>query len=169
MSAFVNTGLYLWTAPCLWGHHVKSKLTWYTLQNHTCVFKPVSLNASPWTQTTDHITGVKEAASAFFILMSGWDGRCQIMFYYFLFSHSIAGINNAQGNVLIWSSDSESVCSLFSAPSHIWGHTLTVMACSSLSRTNSSVCSHRKVFIRIIRTFLSPRLVGSLVYLKQEL
>lgn len=165
MSAFVNIGLHLWNTPCLWGHHVKSKSTWNTKQNHTRFFKLVSSNA-PVNPSPRYITGAKEA---FFILMSGWDGRCQNVFYYFLFFPSIAGINNVQGHVLIWSSDSESVCSLFSAPSHIWGHTLTVMACSSLSRTNSSVCSHRKVFIRIIRTFLSPRLVGSLVYLKQEL
>lgn len=130
------------------------------------VFQACELERTPVNPSHRYITGAKEA---FFILMSGWDGRCQNVFYYFLFFPSIAGINNVQGHVLIWSSDSESVCSLFSAPSHIWGHTLTVMACSSLSRTNSSVCSHRKVFIRIIRTFLSPRLVGSLVYLKQEL
>lgn len=102
-----------------------------------------------WWIVMHHLAARGNAASGFFILMSGWDGKGHVLVYYFLLFPSVAGINNRIGRVLIWSSDSESVCRLFSAPSHIRGHTLTVMACSSLSRTNSSVCSDRKVFIRI--------------------
>lgn len=48
-------------------------------------------------KTPDYTIWGKKTAAAFFILMSGWDGRCHAVFYYFLFSPSIAGINNVRG------------------------------------------------------------------------
>lgn len=94
-------------------------------------------NIWDWTKPKHQLSNVrKENTSAFSILMSGWDVRCFIIALLFITSSSGALIVKV-------------FAALFSAPSHIWGHTLTVMACSSLSRTNSSVCSDRKVFIRI--------------------
>lgn len=154
-------GWYLWSSPCLWGHYVKSKIMWNT---QTCELEGSSTDPNHRSYRGSERNRI---CLLYFHVRLGWKASDRVLL--FPFFPSIAGINNVQGHVLIWSCDSESVCSLFSAPSHIWGHTLTVMACSSLSRTNSSVCSRRKVFIRIIRTFLSPRLVGCLVYLKQEL